>query len=133
MRGIGIFASSLLALILLYAGISTANVSRVAEPEIYIVSPADGAVVESPVVVKLGIRNAQAGSTLELGHRNLVVNLEKNRQLRMPISGDDQKRLLDGGQAETSIGLVAGSHTLRIALGDYPDEAVSAPINIRVR
>jgi hypothetical protein len=107
----------------------------------YIVEPADGATVSSPVRVVFGLSGAgvapagvdQAGT----GHHHLLVDADLP-PLSAPIPADDNHRHFGAGQTETTLELAPGSHTLQLLLGDQihvPHEPpiMSARITIEVR
>jgi hypothetical protein len=88
----------------------------------YIISPADGAVVSSPVTVVFGLEGmgvAPAGvDAANTGHHHLLIDLEELPALDKPIPSDDQHRHFGGGQTQTTIELSPGTHTLQLLLGD---------------
>jgi len=108
----------------------------------YIVSPADGAVVSSPVTVVFGLRNAYgvapAGVVKEnTGHHHLLIDTALP-DLNAPIPKDEHHRHFGGGQTETAIELAPGRHTLQLLLGDaahvpHKPPIMSAPITITVK
>jgi hypothetical protein len=112
-----------------------------AEPppaRVYIVSPADGATLTSPVTVVFGIENfgvAPAGTyEAATGHHHLLVDTELP-PLDQPIPADGQHLHFGKGQTETSLELAPGSHTLQLLLGDgnhVPHDAalISGPVTI---
>jgi len=87
----------------------------------FIVSPANGAAVTSPLEVKFGISGmtiAPAGETLEnSGHHHLLVDMQL-ADLAQPIPKDAQQLHFGKGQTETTIELEPGTHTLQLVLGD---------------
>ena len=92
--------------------------------EVYIISPADGALVHGPVVVRFGLRGmgiAPAGVELDnTGHHHLFVDTELPTDLGKPIPAVEGKILHFGkGQTETTLTLTPGKHTLQLLLGDY--------------
>jgi len=98
---------------------------RVAPPEgarCYIISPADGAVVKSPVTVRFGLAGmgvAPAGiDNAVTGHHHLLVDTGMPDPSQ-PIPSDAQHRHFGGGQTETTIELAPGRHTLQLLLGDH--------------
>jgi hypothetical protein len=107
----------------------------------YIIEPADGAVVASPVRVVFGLRGigvAPSGVPREdAGHHHLLIDTG------MPTPGvvipsDLNHRHFGGGQTEAEIELEPGSHTLQLLLGDeghIPHEPpiTSEQITIEVR
>ena len=78
---------------------------------VYIISPADGDEVESPVTVVFGISGAgvaPAGIDLpNTGHHHLLVDTELTN-MGSPIPADAQHIHFGGGQTETTIELAPG-------------------------
>ena len=113
-----------LALALLAAP-AAAELPRQPAPEgaaAYIISPADGAVVASPVTVRFGLRGmgvAPAGvERPATGHHHLLLN-SPEVDMGMPLPTTEQVRHFGGGQTETSLELAPGTHTLQLLLGDH--------------
>ncbi|HUF08611.1 MAG TPA: DUF4399 domain-containing protein [Rhodothermales bacterium] len=92
------------------------------EARVYIISPADGACVTSPVTVRFGLRGmgvAPAGTEVGgTGHHHLLINVEKLPALDQPIPADERHLHFGGGQTEVDIQLSPGRHTLQLVLGD---------------
>lgn len=90
---------------------------------VYIISPQDGEVVHSPVLVKFGLRGmgiAPAGVEREnTGHHHLLINVEKLPDLDKPIPADGHHIHFGKGQTEALIKLSPGTHTLQLLLGDF--------------
>lgn len=88
----------------------------------YIIEPADGAVVSSPVRVVFGLRgigvSPAAIERADAGHHHLLVDTGLP-DLSRPIPADDNHRHFGGGQTETTLELAAGTHTLQLLLGDH--------------
>jgi len=104
----------------------TGKTKRPAEAKLYIVSPADGAEVTSPVVINFGLNGmgvAPAGLFLAedkpTGHHHLMVDAEELPDLGMPLPKDETHIHFGGGQTETSLKLEPGTHTLQLVLGDH--------------
>ena len=103
----------------------TGKTKRPADAMLYIVSPADGAEVSSPVVVNFGLKGmgvAPAGIYLEAspsGHHHLMVDVEELPDLDLPLPKDDTHIHFGGGQTETTLELEPGTHTLQLVLGDH--------------
>ncbi len=100
-------------------------VARTPSPEgaeAYIISPADGEVVSSPVKVVFGLRGmgvSPAGiDKANTGHHHLLVNVAERPALDKPLPSDDSHRHFGGGQTETTLELPPGKHTLQLIMGD---------------
>lgn len=107
----------------------------------YIISPADGATVDSPVRILFGLDGAgvvPAGIEFEnAGHHHLLIDTGLP-DLDSAIPADANHRHFGGGQTEVEIELEPGSHTLQLLLGDVghvPHEPpiMSEQITIEVR
>ena len=89
--------------------------------EVYIISPADGAVVTSPVTVRFGASGvgvAPAGTgAANTGHHHLIIDADLP-PLDQPIPKDDNHIHFGGGQTEARIELKPGKHTLQLLMGD---------------
>ena len=107
----------------------------------YIIEPADGAVVTSPVRVLFGLTGAgvvPAGIEREgAGHHHLLIDTGLPN-LDFPVPADDNHKHFGAGQTETVIELPPGSHTLQLLLGDerhipHDPPIMSERITIEVR
>jgi hypothetical protein len=89
----------------------------------YIIEPADGARVTSPVRVVFGLKGigvAPAGvDRNDAGHHHLLVDTPLPANLGLPIANDEQHRHFGGGQTEVELTLAPGRHTLQMLLGDH--------------
>ncbi len=87
---------------------------------VYIISPAHGEVVTSPVKVVFGLSGmgvAPAGTEKKhTGHHHLLVNGKKLPAMDKRM-GKEVKHF-GGGQTETQLELAPGKHTLQLILGD---------------
>lgn len=87
----------------------------------YIVSPADGDAVSSPVTVVFGLSGmgvAPAGTEKEnTGHHHLLIDTDMPA-LDEPIPADDNHVHFGGGQTEVQVELEPGEHSLQLLLGD---------------
>ncbi|MDH3417942.1 MAG: DUF4399 domain-containing protein [Gammaproteobacteria bacterium] len=90
--------------------------------EAYIIAPADGATVTSPVAVAFGLRGigvAPAGIDLpNTGHHHLLIDTEL-ANFDSPIPANAQHVHFGLGQTETTVELAPGRHELRLVLGDH--------------
>jgi hypothetical protein len=88
----------------------------------YIISPANGATVKSPVTVVFGLRGmgiAPAGvDKPNTGHHHLLIDTPLPEDLSQPIPSDEHHRHFGKGQTETTVELPPGKHTLQLLLGD---------------
>jgi hypothetical protein len=91
--------------------------------KLYIVSPANGATVKSPVTIVFGLSGmgiAPAGVQFEnAGHHHLLIDAELPKDLGLPLPSTDNIRHFGKGQTEASIELKPGKHTLQLVLGDH--------------
>jgi hypothetical protein len=89
---------------------------------VYLVSPADGAQVKSPVTVRFGLRGmgvAPAGVVADAtGHHHLLIDVETLPPDNLPLPANDNVRHFGLGQTEAEITLAPGTHTLQLVLGD---------------
>ena len=88
----------------------------------YIVSPADGATVSSPVKVIFGLSGAGIAppgiQAKDTGHHHLIVDAALP-DTNMPVPADENNLHFGKGQTETTIELSSGQHTLQLLLGDW--------------
>lgn len=98
----------------------------------YIISPADGVVVSSPVTVVFGLKSmgvAPAGvEKAGTGHHHLLVDVNGLPDLTLPIPADDHHRHFGGGQTEVTLDLTPGVHTLQLLLGDHTHTPHDPPV-----
>lgn len=111
-------------------------------PQVYIISPADGAEVSSPFVVQFGLRGmgiAPAGIEFAgTGHHHLLIDVDQLPPEGKPIPADEKHLHFGKGQTETELTLPAGKHSLQLLLGNHlhvPQAPVlaSAKITITVK
>jgi Domain of unknown function (DUF4399) len=118
------------AVLVSFAGLSAAQapvaLPRTAAPanvKLYIVSPAAGAAVKSPVTVVFGLTGmgvAPAGVQFEhTGHHHLLIDTDIPKETGMPLPATDNIRHFGKGQTEAVIELKPGKHTLQLVLGDH--------------
>lgn len=91
--------------------------------KVYIVSPANGATVKSPVTIVFGLSGmgiAPAGIKFEnAGHHHLLIDTDLPANIGMSLPTTDNIRHFGKGQTEASIELKPGKHTLQLVLGDH--------------
>lgn len=100
---------------------ATETATDATDARVYIISPQDGATVQSPVNVTFGIDGysvAPAGTyEPETGHHHLLIDTGLP-PLDQPIPADANHVHFGKGQTETTVELAAGQHTLQLLLGD---------------
>ncbi|GJL90328.1 MAG: rod shape-determining protein RodA [Minwuia thermotolerans] len=121
MRILSLVAASLFLL----GGAALAQSPAPAGAQAYIISPADGATVTSPVTVRFGLTGmgvAPAGiDKANTGHHHLLIDrpLPTGEDLEYSLPAEDGLRHFGGGQTEATLDLEKGRHTLQILLGDH--------------
>ena len=115
---------SAIAGLLMAGGAFAQDVSVTPAPEgakVTIISPEDGATLESPVTVLFGLENmgiAPAGVQFEgTGHHHLLVDQDELPPAGQPMGNPPIH--FGGGQTQTTIELEPGEHTLQLIMGDY--------------
>lgn len=111
--------------------------------KLYIISPADGASVRSPVTVRFGLAGmgvAPAGVAKErTGHHHVLIDTDiKDVDLSQPLPATERIRHFGGGQTEAQLVLPPGKHTLQLVLADenhvpFDPPLMSEQVTIRVR
>ncbi len=103
-------------------GSARAHEPSVAGAEVYIISPADGAVISGPVTIRFGLKGmgvAPAGvERAATGHHHLIIDAGLP-SFDQPIPADDHYRHFGGGQTEVILDLPPGEHNLQLILGDH--------------
>lgn len=106
----------------LIAGSAFASTPWPEGAQVYIISPADGETVTSPVTVRFGLKGmgvAPAGiDKPDTGHHHLLIDVPDRPALDKPLPADDQHKHFGGGQTEATIELPPGKHTLQLIMGD---------------
>ena len=92
-----------------------------ATANVYIISPADGATVKSTFTVTFGLKDmgvSPAGiEKKNTGHHHLLIDKASLPAFDMPMGGDVKH--FGGGQAQTTLPLAKGQHTLQLIMGDH--------------
>ncbi|MHA7834346.1 MAG: DUF4399 domain-containing protein [Algiphilus sp.] len=109
-----------------------------ANARVYIISPADGATVTSPVTIQFGLEGmgvAPAGMHKKhTGHHHLLVNVT-DFPVDRPLPSSEQYIHFGGGQTQTALELEPGEHTLKLVMGDWkhqPHDPVVASKTITI-
>ena len=122
-------------LILFFSGIVSA-----AAPRVYIESPENGALVQSPVEIVFaldGMELAPAGTyATNTGHHHLIID-NALPDLGMPIPSDNNHLHFGKAQDRVLLDLEPGLHTLQLLLGDgshipHQPPLISEKIKIRI-
>jgi len=99
--------------------------------KVYIITPADGAEVRSPVTVRFGLSGmgvAPAGTEKAgTGHHHLIIDAPVP-PAGAPIPADEQHRHFGGGQTEVVVELAPGRHTLQLVLADHAHVPHDPPV-----
>ena len=109
---------------------------RTASPagaEVYIISPANGAKVSNPFVVRFGMKGmgvAPAGVKMDnTGHHHLLIDTDLPEDMSKPLPAVENKLVHFGkGQTETSLTLSPGKHTLQLLVGDAAHIPLDPPV-----
>ena len=111
-----------------------------AAPRVYIESPENGALVQSPVEIVFaleGMELAPAGTYANnTGHHHLIIDNELP-DLGMPIPSDNNHLHFGKAQDRVLLDLEPGLHTLQLLLGDgshipHQPPLISEKIKIRI-
>ena len=112
--------SALLGMV--FCGLLLSSAARADHPAVYIISPAHGEVVSSPVQVLFGLRGmgvAPAGTDKAgTGHHHLLIDVDQLPAMDQPVPSDASHRHFGKGQTEVEVVLEPGKHTLQLLLGD---------------
>jgi len=123
---------TLIAVSALMAGTVFARTPAPAGAAVYFISPANGAVVTSPVTVMFGLKGigvAPAGvDNPRTGHHHLLIDVAKLPAMDSPVPTDANHKHFGGGQTETTVELAPGTHTLQLLLGDMSHIPHDPPI-----
>jgi len=99
---------------------------------VYIISPADGEIVTSPVTVRFGLKGmgvAPAGTDkANTGHHHLLIDMADMPALDKTLPADANHKHFGGGQTETTIELSPGKHTLQLIMGDQNHVPHNPPV-----
>lgn len=124
--------NTVFALLLLAAfNVTGGDSPSAAGASLYIVSPAHGEAVSSPVKVVFGLSGmgvAPAGiNQAKTGHHHLLIDTDLP-DLNHPIPADDNHLHFGGGQTEAVIKLAPGEHSLQLLLADFAHMPHNPPV-----
>lgn len=125
---------------LAFACASTAVLAQAAQPRVFFVAPANGAVVSNPVVVKFGVEGMAikpAGEGVpNTGHHHLIIDGDPIPAGQV-VPADDSHLHFGKGQTETTVNLTPGDHTLTMQFADGAHRsygpAMSQTIKVHVK
>jgi hypothetical protein len=110
--------------------------------EVFLIAPADGATVTSPVTLQFGLRNKGVAPAdvdwPNTGHHHLFINVDPaTHDAGTAIPATENILHFGGGQTQATLDLPAGTHTVWLLLGDHnhvPHDppVVSAPVTFTV-
>jgi len=116
------FAVALALLALPMLALAQERTPSPAGAEVYIISPKDGAKVQSPVRVQFGLKGmgiAPAGVKFDnTGHHHLLIDTDPPANMGIPLPATDKIVHFGKGQTETSLTLPPGKHTLQLLFAD---------------
>ncbi|AGK57407.1 hypothetical protein HYPDE_28638 [Hyphomicrobium denitrificans 1NES1] len=99
--------------------------------KVFIIEPADGATVTSPVTVKFGAEGIEiipAGTDkANSGHHHLLIDTPVP-DLNSTIPKDEHHVHYGKGQTEATVELTPGKHTLQLLLGDKNHVPTDPPV-----
>lgn len=106
--------------------------ARPATANLYLISPAHGEQLRSPVTVRFGLRGmgiAPAGTeAANSGHHHLLVDVAELPDLSQPLPSSEQVLHFGKGQTETQLNLSPGHHRLQLILGDHLHRPHNPPL-----
>ena len=113
---------TLISALFLVAGTSFADTIAPEGARAYIISPIDGEVATSPVIIRFGLKGmgvAPAGiDKPNTGHHHLLIDVANSPALDKPLPANANHKHLGGGQTEITVELSPGKHTLQLIMGN---------------
>ncbi len=130
-----ITVSGLSVAMLLVGSLAQAATASLDGASAYIISPADGATVSSPVKIQFGLKGmgvAPAGvDKANTGHHHLLVDGAMQNMME-PIGKDAMHMHFGGGQTEAMLKLKPGKHSLQLLMGDKGHVPHNPPVMSRM-
>ncbi|OEC61415.1 MULTISPECIES: DUF4399 domain-containing protein [Pseudomonadaceae] len=125
----------LAALFSVFSVAALADMPRTPAPEgakVYFIEPANGATVDKTFTVKFGLKGmgvAPAGvDAPATGHHHLLIDLDQEPAMNMPLPMTDNLKHFGKGQTETEVTLPPGKHTLQLLVGDKNHVPLDPPV-----
>jgi len=129
------YIKSLVMIVILVLTQSVSAHTPPSHAKVYFENIKDGDVVESPFIVEFGIKGfgiTPAGTTGKIrhkaGHHHLLINVDQLPDLDSAIPRDEKHLHFDQGEAQTTLKLPKGKHTLQLLLGDEQHEPQDPPL-----
>jgi hypothetical protein len=103
--------------------------------EVYIIYPRNHETVQSPFVVRFGLKGmgvspAAAGKIDNTGHHHLLVDTDLSAvDLQAPLPSTDKIIHFGKGQTETQLSLPPGKHTLELLFADSTHHSFDPPLH----
>ncbi len=92
------------------------------DARVFFITPADGAKVTNPVVVKFGMDSmtvVPAGdATVNSGHHHVLIDTDLP-DLSLPVPKDERHVHFGDGSSATELELAPGKHTLQLLFADF--------------
>jgi hypothetical protein len=105
------------------------------DARVFFIEPVDGAILTSPVRVRMGIERfgiTPAGTKgprrHTAGHHHVLVDVDEPPNMDAPIPRDAHHVHLDAGETEVLLELPPGEHSLQLLLGDEDHEPHAPPL-----
>ncbi len=99
---------------------------------VFIIEPADGQMVTSPVTIKFGIEGAElapAGPVKDnSGHHHLLIDMETLPPMDQSLPFNEHVMHFGQAQKEATINLNSGSHTLQLILAGGNHVPLNPPV-----
>lgn len=118
-----------------FSAAALADMPRTPAPEgakVYFIEPANGATVDKTFTVKFGLKGmgvAPAGvDAPATGHHHLLIDLDQEPAMNMPLPMTDNLKHFGKGQTETEVTLPPGKHTLQLLVGDKNHVPLDPPV-----
>lgn len=125
----------LAALLSAFSAAALADMPRTPAPEgakVYFIEPANSATVDKTFTVKFGLKGmgvAPAGVDVPAtGHHHLLIDLDQEPAMNMPLPMTDNLKHFGKGQTETEVTLPPGKHTLQLLVGDKNHVPLDPPV-----
>ena len=120
-----------------FAAPASAQTPAPAGAKVYIISPKNGATVETSFLVQFGLTGmgvAPAGVEKEkTGHHHILIDTKLTpEEMKAPLPADPKHVHFGGGQTEAMVTLPKGKHTLQLVLGDQNHIPHNPPVMSQV-